>query len=110
MVEHAVIVPFDYGSRDLEPLFALEAKLEEAIAAGDAGEYDGNEVAASGSDGTLYMYGPDADALFAVVKPILASAVCIRNALATLRYGPPADDVRRVEVSLAQPTQHLHPK
>jgi hypothetical protein len=101
MAEHAVIVRFDYGTTDLEPLFGLEEKLEEAIAAADAGEYDGNEVAVSGSDGTLYMYGPDADALFAVVRPILASATCLRNAVATLRYGPPADDVRRVEVRVA---------
>ena len=101
MAEHAVIVRFNYGSTDLEPLFALEEKLEEAIAAADVGEYDGNEVAVSGSDGTLYMYGPDADGLFAVVKPILASASCLRNAVATLRYGPPADNVRRVEVRVA---------
>ena len=58
-------------------------------------------MAVSGSDGTLYMYGPDADALFAAVKPVLASAACIRNVVATLRYGPPADDVRRVEVRVA---------
>lgn len=98
MAEHAVIVRFDYGSTDLEPLFGLEEQLEQAIAEADAGEYDGNEVAVSGSDGILYMYGPDADALYSVVKPILASATCIRNAVATLRYGPPADDVRRVEM------------
>jgi hypothetical protein len=98
MAEHALIVRFDYGITDLEPLFELEEQLEEAISAADAGEYDGNEVAVSGSDGFLYMYGPDADALFAVVGPILASATCIRNAVATLRYGPPADDVRSVEV------------
>lgn len=101
MAEHAVIIHFDYGSTDLEPLFGLEDELEDAIASAEAGEYDGNEVAVSGSDGFLYMYGPDADALFAVVKPILASATCIRNAVATLRYGPPADDTRRVEIRVA---------
>ncbi|TFY96169.1 hypothetical protein [Ramlibacter humi] len=101
MSEHAVIVRFDYGSTDLEPLFGLEEELEEAIAAADAGEYDGNEVAVSGRDGVLYMYGPDADALFSAVKPILASTACIRNVVATLRYGPPADDIRRVEVRVA---------
>ena len=101
MAEHAVIVRFDYGSTDLEPLFGLEEQLEEAIESAEVGEYDGNEVAVSGSDGFLYMYGPDADALFAVVNPILASATCIRNAVATLRYGPPADDTRRLEVRVA---------
>jgi hypothetical protein len=46
------------------------------------------------------MYGPDADELFAAVHPLLAAATCVRNALATLRYSPPADDVRRVEVPI----------
>lgn len=102
MSEHAVIVRFDYGTTDLNPLFALEDQLEEAIAEAGVGEYDGNEVAVSGSDGVLYMYGPDADALFAVVRLILAQSDSIRNAVATLRYGPPADDVRRVEVPIAR--------
>ncbi len=101
MSEHAVIVRFDYGSTDLDPLFAVEDRLEQVISAAAVGEYDGNEVAASGDDGTLYLYGPDADALFAVVKPVLASAACLRNAVATLRYGPPEDGVHEVEVPVA---------
>jgi hypothetical protein len=100
MPEHAVIVRFHYGSTDPEQLFGLEEQLEEAIIAADAGEYDGNEVAVSGSDGVLYMYGPDADALFAVVKPVLASATFIRNVVATLRYGA-ADDMQCEEVRVA---------
>ena len=36
--EHAVIVHFNYGSTDLGPLFALEDKLEQAIAAEGSGE------------------------------------------------------------------------
>lgn len=101
MAEHAVIVRFDYGSTNLDPLFALEEQLEDAISSAEAGEYDGNEVAVSGSDGFLYMYGPDADALYAVMRPVLASSTCIRNVVATLRYGPPADDTRRIEVRVA---------
>jgi hypothetical protein len=100
MPEHAVIVHFDYGSTDLDPLFELENELEEAIAAAGVGEYDGNEVAVNGTDGFMYMYGPDADALFGVIRPILTRTNTVRNAVATLRYGPAADDVRRVEVPL----------
>jgi len=59
MADHAVIVHFQYGSTDLSRLFVLEDELERAIAAAGAGEFDGNEVAADGSDGYLYMYGPD---------------------------------------------------
>jgi hypothetical protein len=100
-VEHAVIVKFDYiGSTDLTPLFGLENKLEAAINAAKVGEFDGNEVATDGSDGMLYMYGPDADRLFEVVQPVLEACSFMRGALITLRYGPPAADVRERQLVL----------
>ena len=100
--EHAVIVTFTYiGSTDLDPLFALELQLESAISAARVGEYDGNEVAVDGSDGTLYMYGPDADKLFAVVRPVLEACSFMKGATVKLRYGPPDDGVRESTVQLA---------
>ena len=100
--EHAVIVSFAYmGSTDLDPLFALESQLEIAINAAQVGEYDGNEVAVDGSDGTLYMYGPDADKLFTVVRPVLEGCSFMKGAAVKLRYGPPADGVRESTVQLA---------
>ncbi|WP_374355409.1 hypothetical protein [Chitinimonas sp.] len=87
--EHAVVVHFIYGSKDLKSLFALEDKLEKAILAAGAGEFDGNEVATDGSDGYLYMYGPNADRLFAAIKPILEKTPFMHGAKAKLRYGPP---------------------
>ena len=99
--EHAVIVVFAYiGSTDLEPLFALERQLESDIAAARAGEYDGNEIAVDGSDGTLYMYGPDADKLFAAIRPTLVACSFMKGARVRLRYGPPADGVPEREVQL----------
>ncbi|HEX7862875.1 MAG TPA: hypothetical protein VF773_21260 [Verrucomicrobiae bacterium] len=100
MSEHAVIVRFDYRQTDLSPLFELEDQLIAAIESADAGEFDGNEVATDGSDGTLNMYGPDADRLFEAVRPVLAAATCIRNAVATIRYGPPEDGVKEREVAI----------
>ncbi|MFE0752608.1 hypothetical protein ACFW16_01545 [Inquilinus sp. NPDC058860] len=94
-LEHAVIVHFSYGSNDLEALFALEEKLESAIASAGVGELDGNEIAADGSDGNLYMYGPDADRLFDVIRPVLESAPFMRGAQVLKRYGPPGDGVRQ---------------
>jgi len=99
--EHAVIVHFNYGSTDLQPLFALEDKLEQAISAADAGEFDGNEVATDGSDGYLYMYGPDADKLFAAVEPVLKSSSFMGGATVTKRYGPPEDGVRESVIKIA---------
>ena len=69
--EHAVVVHFTYGTTDLSRLFSLENELRSAIERAAAGEYDGNEMAMDGSDGYLYMYGPNADALFEVVRPSL---------------------------------------
>lgn len=85
--EHAVIVNFEYGSTDLDPMFALEARLEQAISDAGAGEFDGNEIATDGSDGSFYMYGPDADRLFAAVRPVLESAGFMQGARVKLRYG-----------------------
>ncbi len=99
--EHAVIVHFNYGSTELHPLFELEDQLERAISAADAGEFDGNEVATDGSDGYLYMYGPDADKLFAAVEPVLKSSSFMAGATVTKRYGPPEDGIREVVVKIA---------
>ena len=88
-IEHAVVVHFAYGSKDLTKLFALDEELEKAILAAGVGEFDGNEVNVDGSDGYLYMYGPSADRLFAAIKPILEKASFMRGAEAKLRFGPP---------------------
>ena len=98
--DHAVIVFFQYGSTDLARLFALEELIEQALARHHAGELDGNEVAADGSDGHLYMYGPDADRLFGAIRPVLEGADFMHGARVTLRYGPPEDGVRERHVVL----------
>ncbi len=95
--EHAVIVHFSYGSTDLQPIFDLGARLEAAIVDASAGEFDGNEVASDGSDGYLYMYGPDGDQLFAAVRPVLESCEFMHGAHVKVRYGPPADGVPEME-------------
>ena len=99
--EHAVIVHFTYGSTNLQPLFALEDKMEQAIAAADVGEFDGDEIAIDGSDGSLYMYGPDADKLFEIVRPLLESEKFMHGAKAIKRYGPPEAGVHETTVIIA---------
>jgi hypothetical protein len=99
--EQAVIVHFTYGSTDLSRLFELERKLESAIEEAKVGEYDGNDVAVDGSNGYLYMYGANADALFEIVRPILEATEFMKGAKALLRYGPPADGIREVELVIS---------
>jgi hypothetical protein len=96
MSQHAVIVEFRYGLKNLDPLREVERRLEAAIANAGVGEYDGDELAVDLSEGFLYMYGADADALFAVVRPILESAPFMRGAVALVRYGPPGATGSRV--------------
>ena len=81
-----MIVRFDYPSRDLGPMFALEERLEETIRAASVGEFDGNEIGTDG-DATLYMYGANADRLFAAIKPVLEGASFMNGAKVVLRYG-----------------------
>jgi hypothetical protein len=98
--EHAVIVNFEYGSTDLDPIFALETRLEEAISAAGAGEFDGNEIATDGGDGSFYMYGPDADRLFATVRPVLESTGFMQGAQVKLRYGKAQSGAREQVIVL----------
>lgn len=92
-------VHFAYGCTDSSRLFAQEARLEAAIAAVSVGEFEGNEVAMGGGDGgTLVMYRPNADALFAEVRPILEASNFMRGARVKLHYGPPQGAASEVEV------------
>ena len=84
-----VIVHFLYGSTNLQHLYALEDLLRIAISDASAGEYDGCEMADDGSDGNLYMYGPDAEALYRAISPVFAACPFMHGATVRLRFGPP---------------------
>lgn len=79
----------------------LSATLEQPISAADAGEFDGNEAATDCSYVYLYMYGPDADKLFAAVEPVLQSSSFMAGTTVTKRYGPPEDGIRESVVKIA---------
>jgi hypothetical protein len=98
--EHSVIVHFSYYKDDLDPLHALERKLEEVIKETGVGEYDGHEIAVDMSDGFLYMYGPDAEALFKSVKPTLEQTDFVQGAVATLRFGGPGSGAKEIEIQI----------
>jgi hypothetical protein len=87
--EHEVIVHFTYGSTNFQHIYAIEDLLRMAISEAGAGEYDRREVADDGSDGVLYMYGPNAENLFRAISPVLASFPFMRGATVTLHFGPP---------------------
>ncbi len=98
--EHAVIIHFNYGIDVLDALHQLEKKLERIVSTHNVGEYDGHEIAVDYSDGFLYMYGPNAENLFKAVKPVLIETDFMKGAIAKLRFGPPEDGVKEIEVKI----------
>ena len=98
--EHAVIIYFNYGLEEIDSLYQLGEKLRKIIADNNVGEYDGHEIAMDNSDGTLYMYGPNAEKLFKAVKPVLEKTDFMKGATAILQFGPPSDSVSKIEVKI----------
>lgn len=103
-MDHAVIAHLrlsdaDYGTEDeREALFILEDRLAHAIGRARAGEFDGNEF--GGGECTLYMYGPDADALYNAIVPVLQMHPLARGGYAVKRYGDARDpNAREVRVA-----------
>jgi hypothetical protein len=83
-----------YDENDLE---TLESRLEEVISGGkNLGEYDGNEFRPK--EVVLFMYGPDAEALFSAIEPTLRDYPLCRGARVQIRRGPPGSAEREVRL------------
>lgn len=54
------------------------------------------------SDGTLFMYGPNAEELFKVVKPILEQTDFTQGAWAVMRFGGLYDDASELEIQIEE--------
>jgi len=98
--EHAVIIYFNYGIESLDPLYNLEDKLTGVIIEKKVGKYDGHEIAMDNSDGSLYMYGPDAETLFKAIKPTLEDCKFMKGARVYLRFGPIGEETKDIEVEI----------
>lgn len=77
-------------------LATLEDQLRQAIEAGGLGEFDGNEVGPT--ETTLYMYGPDAERLFAGIESTLRAYPLCKNARIVVRCGGPGANQREVRL------------
>jgi hypothetical protein len=100
--EHCVIVHFDYGKENLDSLHELEKRLESDLADKTVGDYDGHEIATDYSDGFLYLYGDNAERLFKKVKRTLEATDFMTGAKVKLRFGPPEDGVKEIELRLGE--------
>jgi hypothetical protein len=72
----------------------MAGRLQEAIAIKAAGEFDGDEF--GDGEGVLSMYGPDADALFAAIVPLLRDWNALKGGYAIKRYGPPGSRAEKI--------------
>ena len=103
-MEQAVIVHLrlsdgGFGSEEQrEALFALQEEMMHAIKDAAAGEFDGDMFGEG--ECVLYMYGPEADRLFAAIEPLLKSCPLASGGYAIKRYGEAGDsDAREVRVA-----------
>jgi hypothetical protein len=69
--------------------------LNDAILTKGVGEFDGDQF--GGGEFVLYMYGPDADQLFAAIYPLLKGWDSLRGGYAIRRYGPPGSRSEKVD-------------
>ena len=56
-------------------IFALGTEIQIAIAEAKVGEYDGHAIPADGSEGRYFVNGPDAEAIFKVIAPVLEASL-----------------------------------
>ncbi|HET6171084.1 MAG TPA: hypothetical protein VFD90_00680 [Gaiellales bacterium] len=100
VITHLRLSDDEFGTKqEREAVFELEARLVPAVAAIGC-DHDGNEF--GGGEATLYTYGPDADALFAVVQDSLRGFDVRPGSYAIKRYGDIRHrDVREERVELA---------
>ena len=84
---------------EFDSIHALSAKLEATITANRLGVFDGDDFGEG--DCTLFIYGPNADALFAAMEPILRASPLSKGAVAIKRYGKATDEnAKEVKVAL----------
>jgi hypothetical protein len=81
-----------FGSKNSAKNAPLEQEVGDqiqlAINEAKVGEYDGHALPADGSEGRYFVYGPDAEAIFKVMEPVLAASPLMSGAKVTLHYGP----------------------
>ena len=89
-VAEAVIVrlPFPVGQNgdDHDGIAAVGAQLSELLTNSSLGKYDGAECVRNRC--ALYLYGPEAEALFERVRGVLRDSPITANASIVLRLGP----------------------
>ena len=74
----------------------VEDPIIDAIERAGVGEFDGNEIGPDGA--TLYMYGPDADALWVAIESAVRQSPLGPGSHAVRRYGGPGAPENRIDL------------
>jgi hypothetical protein len=100
-MEQALLVHIElrndgFGSaKERDALLHLQDQIEREVEEAAAGELDGDMFGEG--ECILYLYGPDADRLFDVVRPLLKSCAHVNRGYAIKRYRDTLD-AREVRV------------
>ena len=98
--EQAVVIYFNYGLEEDEPFYELSDRLRSLVDGSGLGNYDGHEIAMDNTDGSFYMYGPDAKKLYEVVRETIEKTPFMKGANVVLQFGPPKPGVKEVSFTL----------
>jgi hypothetical protein len=103
--EHALLVYLklsndEFGAEEeREAIHNMSDQMQAAINSASVGEFDGDEF--GNGECTLFMYGPDADALMRTVEPILRNNPFTRGGRVIKRFGEASDpSAREVRIDL----------
>ena len=97
--DHSVIIYFWYGKETIDELHELSFQLIDIVEKADVGVMDGHELNIDNTDGSLYLYGPNAEVLFKTIWPTLQKVDFMKNALVCLQFGS-GEDAPTIELKL----------
>ncbi len=95
--EHAVLISIGSLADPLAGLDEVEDPIIDAIERAGVGEFDGNEIGPDGA--TLFLYGPDADVLWAAIESAVRQVPIGPGSQAILRYGGPGAPENRIDLT-----------
>jgi hypothetical protein len=82
-------------------VFTLDQDLYRALSSANAGQYEGDETAADGSETIFTADGPDANALWVLMKPVVAQFAPGPGSYLIKRYGDASDpSAKEVRINL----------
>ncbi|MBW8747740.1 MAG: hypothetical protein JF584_09275 [Acidobacteria bacterium] len=91
---HAVLIHIQ--AIDFDQMVSLEDKLIDLLEGTRVGEHDGHEIGQG--ETTLWLYGANADELFAFIKPTLLQHPFSQGARIVLRYGEPGSLEKEIQL------------